>query len=560
MTGRRTLVTSALPYANGSIHLGHIAGAYLPADLYVRGLRMMGEEVLYVCGTDEHGVAITIGAEQKGVGYAEYVAGWREDIKRTFDRLGIAFDAWSGTSVCPEHEALTQDFFRRLDDNGYLVQRELEQLYCPHDAMFLADRYVVGTCYSCGSERARGDECPDCGTWIDALRLTQPTCKLCGTTPERRTTQHWFLDLPRLRDAGIGQWIEDHPWKPNVEAFLKGLLEDAPERAITRDMSLGVAVPEDRLAGETGKVLYVWFDAPIGYVSFTQQWAREQGDPGAWEAWWKGADTQLVHFIGKDNIPFHCLVFPSMLHGVDDGYVLPAEVPANEFYQLSGGKFSTSEGRSFDLEGYLDRVDPEVVRCYVTSTLPETADAEFDPADLVTFNNASLAGNLGNLASRVLKFLGKNFEGRVPTVLPEHRAELESLFAEALEGAADPGEALRGFRFRRSLEAVLALATAGNVFMQRCEPWKTFKVEPELAGSQLSLLCEWIGMLARWLTPFAPNKAQALWEQLGASGPVAEAGWPAVPGPGSWPADLAGLQLGELDGLFPRLEAEPLDA
>ena len=433
MTGRRTLVTSALPYANGSIHLGHIAGAYLPADLYVRGLRMMGEEVLYVCGTDEHGVAITIGAEQKGVGYAEYVAGWREDIKRTFDRLGIAFDAWSGTSVCPEHEALTQDFFRRLDDNGYLVQRELEQLYCPHDAMFLADRYVVGTCYSCGSERARGDECPDCGTWIDALRLTQPTCKLCGTAPERRTTQHWFLDLPRLRDAGIGQWIEGHPWKPNVEAFLKGLLEDAPERAITRDMSWGVPVPEDRLAGETGKVLYVWFDAPIGYVSFTQQWAREQGDPGAWEAWWKGADTQLVHFIGKDNIPFHCLVFPSMLHGVDDGYVLPAEVPANEFYQLSGGKFSTSEGRSFDLEGYLDRVDPEVVRCYVTSTLPETADAEFDPADLVTFNNASLAGNLGNLASRVLKFLGKNFEGRVPTVLPEHRAEVESLFAEALE-------------------------------------------------------------------------------------------------------------------------------
>lgn len=552
----RHLVTSALPYANGPIHLGHVAGAYLPADLYVRGLRQMGEEVLFVCGADEHGVAITIGAEKAGQAFDEYVAHWRKDIKRTFDSLGIEFDTWSGTSVCPDHAEMSQDFFRQLDDQGYLINEDIEQLYCTKDEMYLADRYVVGTCYSCGAENARGDECPACGTWIETLRLKSPTCKLCGSTPERRTTSHWFLDLPALRDAKIADWIEGREWKSNVSAFIKGLLKDAPRRAITRDMSWGVPVPEDRANGTKGKVLYVWFDAPIGYISFTKEWAREQGREDDWKLWWQDDSTRLTHFIGKDNIPFHCLVFPSMLWGASQNYILPHAVPANEFYQMAGGKFSTSEGRTFDLEQYLKDTDSEVVRCYVASTLPETADAEFNAGDLVTFNNAQLASNLGNLGSRVLKFLAKNFDGLVPALDESHRTDLDNLLFECCADCADPGEDLLAFRFRRSLEDILALATAGNVFMQRCEPWKTNKTDPGLAGSQLNTLCEWISLLAAWLAPFAPRKAQELWEQLGREGLVKDAGWPKVPGPKNpkWRANLGGRTLGEPGTLFPRMD------
>lgn len=553
----RHLVTSALPYANGPIHLGHVAGAYLPADLYVRGLRQMGEEVLFVCGTDEHGVAITIGAEKAKQNYAEYVAHWRTNIKHTFDSLDIAFDTWSGTSVCEDHEETAQEFFRQLDDAGYLVRREVEQLYCATDEMYLADRYVEGTCYSCGAENARGDECPACGTWIDTLRLIKPSCKLCGNTPERRTTSHWFLDLPSLRDAKIGDWIEHREWKSNVSAFIKGLLKDVPQRAITRDMNWGIPVPPDRSEGAEGKVLYVWFDAPIGYISFTKQWARQQGCEDDWKLWWQDDSTHLTHFIGKDNIPFHCLVFPSMLWGTGQNYILPNAVPANEFYQLAGGKFSTSEGRTFDLEAYLKDTDSEVVRCYVAATLPETADAEFNGADLVTFNNAHLASNLGNLGSRVLKFIAKNFDGCIPPLNPAHQGDLDSLLFECCAECDDPGQDLLAFRFRRSLEDVLALATAGNVFMQRCEPWKTNKADPDLAGSQLNTLCEWIALLAAWLSPFAPKKAQELWQQLGSQGQVCDAGWPKVPGAENvdWRTGLGGQTLGELEVLFPRMDA-----
>ena len=343
----RYTVTSALPYANGPIHFGHVAGAYLPADIYVRTLRMLGEDVLFVCGTDEHGVAITISAEKEGTPYPEYVARWRDEIHRTFQSLGIEFDVWSGTSTCPDHAAASQEFFRELDRNGYLVSRDTNQLYCEHDGMFLADRYVLGKCYSCGHPDARGDECPSCGTWIEPLKLESPRCKICGNEPVTRTTTHWYLDLPKLRDEHLGEWIREHDWKPNVAAFIKNMLADVPERAITRDMNWGVPLPEE-VAGSEGKVLYVWFDAPIGYISFTKELMSQRGTPDEWVQWWKG-DTRLVHFIGKDNIPFHCLVFPSMLHGVRDGYVLPAEVPANEFYNLKGGKFSTSGGNAFDV-------------------------------------------------------------------------------------------------------------------------------------------------------------------------------------------------------------------
>ena len=550
----RYTVTSALPYANGPIHFGHVAGAYLPADVYVRTLRMLGEDVLFLCGTDEHGVAITIRAEEQGVGYPEYVARWRREHRETFASLGIQFDAWSGTSVCPPHPEMTQDFFRHLDENGYLVARETEQLYCVRDAMFLADRYVLGTCYMCGHENARGDECPSCGTWIEPLRLMHPRCKVCSNEPERRSTTHWYLDLPKLRDEHMGAWIEGHEWKPNVSGFIKNLLKDVPERAITRDMEWGIPLPEGT-AGAEGKVLYVWFDAPIGYVSFTRELCESRGEaPDAWEAWWKGDDVRLVHFIGKDNIPFHCLVFPSMLYGTKQGFSLPWAVPANEFYNLKDGKFSTSDGRTIDPASLLENVEAEAVRWYIITTLPETADAEFSLEGLATTNNADLAGNIGNLATRVLKFIGKNFAGQVPALSEQHRAEMDAEILQNCGEIADPAEPIQAFRFRDAAKHVTANASVANLFMQRLEPWALRKTDPERAASALNTLCQYIAWLAKWMAPFLPTKAQALWEMLGCAGRVADQPWPGVPHAADWRVLPDGQALGTAEALFPRMD------
>ncbi len=551
----RYLVTSALPYANGPIHFGHVAGAYLPADVYVRTLRMLGEDVLYVCGTDEHGVAITINAEKAGQEYGEYVKHWHADIKQTFDELGIEFDVFSGTSQCAQHVETSQEFFTQLDANGFLEKRTTEQLFCPKDEMFLADRYVVGTCYSCGKPGARGDECPSCGTWIDPLQLTEPACKLCGTTPERKATTHWYLDLPKLRDAKIGDWIQNHEWKPNVAAFIQNLLDDVPQRAITRDMRWGVPVPSEVSGDEQDKVLYVWFDAPIGYVSFTKELMAARGTPDAWKDWWQSPDTRLVHFIGKDNIPFHCLVFPSMLYGVQQDYVMPWQVPANEFYNLAGGKFSTSEGRTLDLDTFFETYDREVTRFYILSTLPETADAEFNLDNLVTLNNAALAGNLGNLITRVLKFIAKNNDNQVPQLTEAHREQYDTMMLTDCGEIGDPAEWVTQYRFRKAAETLIANASVANVFMQRTEPWALRKTDPEAAASALNTLCEYIHWLARWMVPFLPNKAQALWEMLGRPGKVADQPWPGVPQRATWRSFEGGEALGEPAALFPRMDA-----
>ncbi len=556
----RYLVTSALPYANGPIHFGHVAGAYLPADVYVRTLRMQGEDVLYVCGADEHGVAITIGADREGLSYADYVARWRDEMKAVFDHLGIEFDVWSGTSISPPHRELSQEFFRRLDDNGYLIERTTEQLYCTTDAMFLADRYVVGTCPNCAHEGARGDECPSCGTWLDPLRLLEPRCKVCGTEPERRSTRHWYLDLARLAEEHLRDWFAAGEWKPNVRAFVETMLKDLRERPITRDMSWGVPVPEDRAGGETGKVLYVWFDAPIGYVSFTKEWAEREGRPEAWRDYWQDADTRLVHFIGKDNIAFHCVVFPAMLWGVKQDYVLPWRVPANEFYNLQGRKFSTSENWGIPVEEFFARHDSEVARFYLLSSLPETADSEWRWEEYQRVANTSLADTIGNLATRVLRFLDKRFDGRVPELHARHEAELDRAILEECGPLTDPADSVRAFQFRRAAEALVANAAAANVFVDRHAPWKLAKEDPELAASVLNTCCEWLGWLARWMAPFLPGKAQALWAMLGQPGRVADAPWPGLPEAGSWRSLPAGQRLGEVQGLFPKLDDEAVAA
>jgi len=550
----RYLVTSALPYANGPIHFGHITGAYLPADVYVRTLRMQGEDVVFICGTDEHGTAITVNAEQEDVPYADYVRRWREDIKSTFDRFSIRFDHWSGTSLCPDHAATSQEFFRRLDLNGYLLKRTSEQLYCAQDSMFLADRYILGTCYECGYEKARGNECPRCGKELEPLKMAKTTCKICGTPPVKRETLHWYLDLPKLRDETIGSWFRQHPWKPNVTGFIGNLLDELAPRPITRDMSWGIPVPEDRAGGEKGKVLYVWFDAPIGYVSFTKEWARIQGRPERWKDYWQSKDSRLVHFIGKDNISFHCLIFPSMLAGVRQDYVLPWQVPANEFYNLQGGKFSTSDKRTIPLDEFFARYDADAARFYLLSSAPETADSEWRWQDFQACVNASLADTIGNLATRVLRFLDKNFEGRIPQLDPNHATALDRQILGDCGPFADPAETIREFRFRRAAEQLVANASVANVFVDRTAPWALKKTDPVLAASTLNTACEWLSWLARWMAPMMPNKAQDLWRMLGQEGLVADQRWPGIPVAGAWRSLRGGTKLGEVSGLFPKID------
>ncbi len=550
----RYLVTSALPYTNGPIHFGHVVGAYLPADVYVRTLRQCGDEVLFVCGGDEHGVAITVGAEAEGVPYPEYVARWRGEIHSTLQRLGIAFDVWSGTSICPQHAATTQEFFRRLDERGYLERRQGDQLYCPKDRRFLADRYIVGTCPSCGFESARGDECPRCGSWIDPLQMPVARCKLCGTTPERRSTVHWYLDLPRLRDEHIGRWVAEHDWKPNVAAFIENMLRSTAPRAITRDLPWGVPVPPDRAAGEQGKVIYVWFDAPIGYVSFTQEWAERGGQPEAWRRWWQDPQTRLVHFIGKDNIPFHCFVFPAMLHGVGQGYVLPWAVPASEFFNLEGGKFSTSEGRTLPLEPFFERYDAESARFYLLSSTPETADSEWSWKGFQACTNAALADTIGNLVTRVLRFVERYYEGRVPKLSAAHEEALDRQLLGECGPISDPAEQVRAFRFRRAAEQLIENARVANVFVDRSAPWSLRKSDPELAASVLDTCCQYLLLLARWMAPFLPGKAQALWTMLGQPGAVADSGWPGLPRSGDWRRLPPASTLGPIQAQFSKLE------
>lgn len=557
------LVTSALPYANGPQHFGHMVGAYLPADVYVRTLRMQGEDVRFICGTDEHGVAITINAEREGTDYAEYVARWREEIHSGLRQLGVEFDIFSGTSISPHHTEMSQEFFRALDRNGYLIQRMSEQLYCATDSMFLADRYIEGTCPHCGLESARGDECPRCGNWIDPLEMPVARCKLCGNAPEKRSTMHWYLDLPKLRDEHIGAWVDGHDWKPNVAAFIKNMLKETHPRAITRDMSWGVPVPPDIAGEHAGKVLYVWFDAPIGYVSFTREWAEREGRPDAWKEYWQPrdpADVRLVHFLGKDNIPFHCFVFPAMLYGVKQDYVLPWAVPANEFYNLEGGKFSTSQGRTIDPGEFFGRFDPEVARFYLLTSVPETADSEWSWSGFQTAANTLLADTIGNLVTRVLRFIDKHFDGAVPALEIAHAAGLDRELLEGSGPIGDPAEAVRAFRFRRATEVLLENARAANVFIDTTAPWGLRKTDPVRCASVLNTCCEYLAYLARWMTPFMPGKAQALWSMLGRDGAVTDAPWPELPQPGGWRTPCAGTPLGEVEGLFTKLDDATIQA
>ena len=499
----RTLVTCALPYANGPVHIGHLAGVYVPADIYVRYLRMRGEDVLFICGSDEHGVPITIKARAEGCTPQDIVDRYHKIIKDSFIGLGINFDIYSRTSSKIHHET-SSDFFRKLWEEGKFITQESEQYYDPEAKTFLADRYITGKCPRCGHEGAYGDQCEHCGSTLSPEELIDPHSKLSGATPIKKKTSHWYLPLNDY-EQWLNCWILDghKEWRSTVYGQCKSwLVGGLQPRAVSRDLDWGVPVP---VPGAEGKVLYVWFDAPIGYISNTKELL-----PYSWEKWWKSEDTRLIHFIGKDNIVFHCIVFPSMLkaHG---GYVLPDNVPANEFLNLEGDKISTSRNWAVWAHEYLKDFPgkADVMRYVLTANAPETKDNDFSWKEFQTRNNSELVAIFGNFVNRAIVLTHKYFEGKVPPrgVLTETD---KAVLAEVPEIRRSLEENLEGFRFRDALKDAMALARLGNKYISDSEPWKTAKEDMGRTGTILNVCLQLCADLAIAFEPFTPAAAERL--------------------------------------------------
>ncbi len=507
----RYLVTSALPYANGPIHLGHIAGAYLPADIYVRYLRNKKREVIYICGTDEHGVPITINAEQKGKTPPEVVAENHRIIEEAFRRLDMSFDIFSGTSTCPEHAKLSQEFFLNLRKNGFVSEREVDQFYCDHDAMFLPDRYVEGTCPHCG-KGARGDQCDYCGNALNALDLKEPKCKLCGRPPRVKSSRHWFLDLDKFQ-KDLEQWLARKPhWKANVKAFCEQWFQRGLEpRGITRDLSWGVPVPLDEAKG---KVLYVWFDAPIGYISFTIELFRKMGKPEEWKRWWQGGDeVRLVHFIGKDNIVFHAIIWPAMLMGQRTGWKLPDEIPANEFLNLEGDKFSTSKNYAIWLHEFLEDFPSDVVRYYLAQIAPETKDADFSLKGFQFANNSELADIYGNFVNRMLSFTRKFFDGKLDGEMTFTDIE-KKLWEEVRREASVIEECYETFRVRDAVFHLMEIGRIANKYVDTTAPWALRKSDEKRCKAVLLTCLNLMDTLAILFEPITPATSRTVKRML----------------------------------------------
>lgn len=507
---KRTLITSALPYANGPVHIGHLAGVYIPADIYARYLRLKDEEVLFIGGSDEHGVPIALKAKAEGVTPQEVVDRFHYIIKKSFEDLGITFDIYSRTSS-EIHYKTASDFFRKLYDKGEFVEKTSEQYYDEDAKQFLADRYIVGKCPHCSNEKAYGDQCESCGTSLSPLDLINPTSAISGSVPVLKETKHWYLPLDK-HEAWLKKWIlEDHKeWKPNVYGQCKSWLDmGLHSRAVSRDLDWGVPVPVD---GAEGKVLYVWFDAPIGYISNTIELL-----PNDWETWWKDDSTRMLHFIGKDNIVFHCIVFPAMLKA-DGSYILPENVPANEFLNLEGDKISTSRNWAVWLHEYLEEFPgkQDVLRYVLTANAPETKDNDFTWKDFQARNNNELVAVFGNFVNRALVLTHKYFEGKVPD-----RYELTDYDKQTLAEFANVKKELEAyldhFRFRDALKEAMNLARIGNKYLADTEPWKLAKTDMERTATILNISLQITANLAIAFEPFLPftsNKIKQLINQL----------------------------------------------
>lgn len=501
---KRTLVTCALPYANGPVHIGHLAGVYVPADIYVRYLRMKGQDVLFICGSDEHGVPITIKARKEGVTPQDIVDRYHNIIKNSFLGLGINFDIYSRTSS-KVHEKNASEFFRKLYDDEKFITKESEQFFDPEAKTFLADRYITGTCPKCGNPNAYGDQCEKCGSTLSPEELIDPKSALSGSAPVKVKTKHWYLPLdqyePWLRD-----WIlEQHKeWKSNVYGQCKSWLDGGLQpRAVSRDLDWGVPVPVD---GAEGKVLYVWFDAPIGYISNTQELL-----PESWKKWWKTDESRLVHFIGKDNIVFHCIVFPSMLKAYGDGYILPDNVPSNEFLNLEGDKISTSRNWAVWLNEYLEEFpgQEDVLRYVLCANAPETKDNDFTWKDFQQRNNSELVAIFGNFVNRAVVLTQKYFGGAVPANLKPEEVDRQAL-AEILPCKKALENYIETFHFREALKEAMNIARIGNKYISDTEPWKVAKTDMDRTASILYTSLQICADLAIAFEPFLPFSAEKL--------------------------------------------------
>ncbi|MEE0947465.1 MAG: methionine--tRNA ligase [Bacteroidales bacterium] len=503
----RYTITTALPYANGPVHIGHLAGVYVPADIYARYLRSMGEDVLLIGGSDEHGVPITIKARKEGVSSQDIVDRYHNIIKQSFEDFGISFDVYSRTTS-KQHAETASDFFKRLYDNGKFVEQTSKQYYDPEAQAFLADRYIIGKCPHCGNEKAYGDQCEACGTSLSATDLINPKSTLSGAEPELRETKHWYLPLDQYEDF-MRQWIlEGHKeWKTNVYGQCKSWIEQGLQhRAVTRDLDWGVKVS---LPDAEGKVLYVWFDAPIGYISFTQELK-----PNDWEKWWKQDNSKLVHFIGKDNIVFHCIIFPAMLKA-DGSYIMPENVPANEFLNLEGDKISTSRNWAVWLHEYLKDFPgkQDVLKYVLCANAPETKDNDFTWKDFQTRNNSELVAVYGNFVNRTMVLTHKYFGGKVPEC-----GELNDLDKQTIEEMKQYperiGRSIEQYRFREALNEMMNLARLGNKYLTENEPWKTIKTDESRTATVLNISLQICANLAILSEAFMPMTAEKLRNML----------------------------------------------
>jgi len=548
---KRYTVTAALPYTNGPIHIGHLAGVYVPSDIYSRFLRLQGKDVAFICGSDEHGVAISMKAKKEGITPQEVIDKYHAIIKQSFEDFGISFDNYSRTSAKIHHDTASE-FFKKLYNEDKFIEEVTEQLYDEKAEQFLADRFVIGTCPKCGNEEAYGDQCERCGSSLNATDLINPKSTITGSKPVLKSTKHWFLPLDRY-DAFLREWIlEGHKndWKPNVFGQVKSWLDDGLKpRAVTRDLDWGIPVP---VAGAEGKVLYVWFDAPIGYISSTKEWALREGKD--WEPYWKSDDTKLVHFIGKDNIVFHCVIFPAMLKA-EGSYILPDNVPANEFLNLEGNKLSTSKNWAVWLHEYLEDFPgkQDVLRYALTSNAPETKDNDFTWKDFQARNNNELVAIFGNFINRVVVLTNKYYEGVVPQ--PNAFSDVdEATLTEMRAYPAVIASSVERYRFREALTELMNLARLGNKYLADEEPWKVIKEDAARVQTQMYVALQIATALSVLSEPFLPFTAAKLKTMLGIS-----------EGTLSW-NDItlkenllpAGSQIGQAELLFAKIEDEEI--
>ncbi len=541
---KRYTVTSALPYANGPIHIGHLAGVYVPADIYVRYLRMKGEDVVFIGGSDEHGVPITIKARQQGISPQAVVDRYHNIIKDSFEKLGISFDVYSRTSAAIHHETAS-DFFTTLYNKDVFIEKTSQQYFDEEASQFLADRYITGTCPHCSNERAYGDQCENCGTSLSPLDLINPRSALSGNVPVLKDTKHWYLPLDQA-EPWLREWIvEGHKndWKANVYGQCKSWIDQGLQpRAVTRDLDWGVKVPVE---GADGKVLYVWFDAPIGYISATREWAEKTGND--WEPYWKSNDSKLVHFIGKDNIVFHCIIFPFMLKS-EGSYILPDNVPANEFLNLESDKISTSRNWAVWLHEYLEELPgkEDVLRYVLTANAPETKDNDFTWKDYQARNNNELLAIFGNFVNRTLVLTQKYFEGVVPA-LENLTAADEEVVAQMKAFPSTIGSSIENYRFREALAELMNLARLGNRYLTENEPWKISKTDPERVKTILAVSLQIVAKLAVLAKPFLPFTAEKLRQMI----LLGDKNWDDAAETMLLPT---GHQLGTADLLFERIE------